>query len=234
MGTIIPVNPIVELLHSAAAIIVQLATALTALSVIIKKIIFLRRKLKRGDRIMPVLKRGPWLLLFLLLAIPAAILLAQEKTKPAPPNVVMMKEVWGAFKKAEESKGNAENHYQAAIAQADALLKKFEPGAIARQKKLIEKNERVPDEGELSKDEIERIQGFGTLHEVAASWWIKGRAWEEMGRLKDAVSAYEQAEKFPHALACNDEHCEGFWSPAVDAKARKDAILQKQKQSIPS
>ena len=224
-------NPILLFMYSKKAIMMSIASSLGAIVLLLRNIKEFIQELKDTFRLvrqiifrekkeenMKIRQKKLLSIILLLLIIPTINFIVWAKD---PPNVRMMKQVWGAFNKAKESK-KAEDYHKA-IEKAEALIQEFEPEALYRQKELLSNKVEVPKPGRKSKQESQNIWDLGPLHEVAAAWWVKGRSLEAIGKLKEAIQAYEKASQFPHAMVY-DPSWKGFWSPAVDAKARIDYL----------
>jgi len=232
MDTVTQVNPIIEFLHSKEAVILAYAALLGNIALIIRKLkeliqefknifeliksIFLKQK-KQKEANMQIKHKTLLSIILFLLIIPTVVFTVRA-TDGLSLNVKMMKEVWDTFNRAKESKKSED--YHKAIEKAENLIQEFEPGAEAKQRRLLEDKVRVPEEGRLSIDEKKIVFSFGPLHEVSAAWWVKGRSLEALGKTQKAIQAYEKAAQYPHALVCGDQSCDVFWSPAKDARAR--------------
>jgi tetratricopeptide (TPR) repeat protein len=224
-------NPILLFMYSKTATLMSIASLLGAIVLFIRNIRELIQEVKNMFRLVrQIIFRGKKeenikigqkkllsIILFLLI-IPAMTFTVWAKD---PPNVRMMKQVWGAFNRAKESKKTED--YHKAIEKAEALILEFKPGALYRQKELLSNKVEVPKPGRKSEQEKQNIWDFGPLHEVSAAWWVKGRSLEAIGSPQEAMQAYEKASQFPHALVY-DPSWKGFWSPAEDAKARIDYL----------
>lgn len=239
MDTVTQVNPIIEFLYSREALILAVVALLGAIASLIKSLtelidelkntfklirsLFLKQK-KQKEANMQIKHKTLLSIIFLLLIIPIAVFTVRA-TDIMPPNVRMMKEVWGTFNKAKESKKSED--YHKAIEKAEILIQEFEPGAEAKQRRLLENKVKIPKDGKLSKEEKETVFDFGPLHEVSAAWWVKGRSLEALRKTQEAIQAYEKAAQYPHALVY-DPSWDGFWSPAQDAEARAKYIRERQ------
>lgn len=234
MDTVIQVNPIIEFIYSSKSFIGAVVSLVVGIILLIKSLeeviqelkkivklirnLFIRKKQKEAN--MLIKHKNKLLIILFLLFVPAVVFTVRA-TDILPPNVKMMKEVWDTFNKAKDT--DKIEFYQKAIKKAEALILEFEPGAEAKQRRLIEDKVKVPKDGKLSKEEKEIVYSFGPLHEVSAAWWVKGRSLEAIGKTQEAVQAYERAAQYQHALVY-DPSWDGFWSPAQDAKARADYI----------
>jgi len=196
----------------------ELTTEVKSIYIAIRAIIrtILLKGKKEEVKAMKIEHKTLLLIIVLLLSVPA-IVFTVRATDGLPPNVKMMKEVWDTFNEAKETKKI--DLYQEAIEKADILIREYEPGALGKQKQLIQDKVKVPKDGKLSKEDKEVVFSFGTLHEVSAAWWVEGRSFEALGKSQEAVHAFEQAAQYPHALVY-DPSWDGFWSPSKDASAR--------------
>ena len=115
-----------------------------------------------------------------------------------------------------------------AIVAAQKLINEFEPDARQLQKELLEnKSPLPPDGGLVSCEERDRILQFGPLNDVAAAWYIKGRALDRMGKDEKALEALKQAAEYPHARVY-DKDFGGFWSIPKSAQAWITKLQEKQ------
>ena len=221
-----PVNCIVQIMHSLEATVLSIAALISAIVLLLSKfkelMLFIksivdffsfdpkrRKGMKPQDRTLVSI-------FFLLLIVPAVVFTTRA-VEPIPPNVRMMNEVWEVFNKAKETNDNS--LYVETINKAEALIHEFEPGARFRQKNLLEKNVKILEPGTRSIEEKKTIWEFGPLHEVSAAWWVIGRAMNAQGNTQEAIKAFKKAMEYPHALVY-DPTWDGFWSPAEDAEAR--------------
>jgi hypothetical protein len=134
----------------------------------------------------------------------------------APVSVKMMNSVWEAYNNKQ---------YQEAIARANELIDAFGNDASEKQGELTAENVEVPPNGKVGESEKEKIFALGTLHEVAAAWWVKGRCLEKLGKKKKALEAYESVAEYTHARVY-DPSFDGFWAPGEKAKQRIDGLQQ--------
>jgi len=133
---------------------------------------------------------------------------------------MLISEAWGNF--------NNEN-YQEAIALANKVIDEHKIDAIKEQE-ILERTQvplpprgRVPDE--VSNEEKTIILQRGLLNDVATCWFIKGRSFERLGNTREAIRAYSEVERYPHARIW-DESWPGFWSPAEKAQERRTYLQQ--------
>ena len=228
-----PVNCIVQIIHSLEATVLSIAALISAIVLLLSKFKALMLALKsiidslsfdpKRRKGMKPQNRTLVSIFFLLLLVPAVVFTTRA-VEPIPPNVRMMNEVWEVFNKAKET--NNSGLYTESIKKAEALIREFEPGAKFRQKTLLEKNVKILEPGNRSMDEKKTIWEFGPLHEVSAAWWVIGRAMNAQGNAQEAIKAYKKAMEYPHALVY-DPTWDGFWSPAEDAEARIEYLETK-------
>ncbi len=143
-------------------------------------------------------------------------LLAQEdpKSKPVPSrNEQLTSEAWKALEKKT---------FQEAIAKADRCIESFEASAVKLQKELEKANARVP-KGEVTEAEKKVVHKNGLLNDVAACYFIKGKAHEGLKEKDAAIAAYKAAATLTHARAW-DPAGRWFWSPAEAATERLEEL----------
>ena len=149
--------------------------------------------------------------------------LAAQSNERLPVPVRVLNNAWGAYEEGNDAD---------AIANAQKVIDEFEPDARQTQKELLETNSPLPAVGRIDAGEMDRIFQFGPLNDVAAAWYIKGRALARMGRNEEALEALGHAAAYPYARVY-DRDWGGFWSPANSANAWI-TNLRSQQQPMPA
>jgi tetratricopeptide (TPR) repeat protein len=93
-------------------------------------------------------------------------------------------------------------------------------GGILKQEELARKSAPIPPVGQVKANEEREIFAFGALNNLAACYFIKGRAYEKQNNKNEAIKAYREAEKLTYARI-HDPSWGGFWSPSEAAKERR-------------
>jgi len=105
-----------------------------------------------------------------------------------------------------------------AIARASKCVDQFGAQAEREQQKLTADHIPLPPTGKVSPEERDGIWARGVLNDVAACYFIKGQAAQELYRCGEAKAAYQAAAGLPHARVWDPAGF--FWSPAEAAEAR--------------
>jgi tetratricopeptide (TPR) repeat protein len=137
------------------------------------------------------------------------IFIGRSLTDDLPPNARLTKASWDAF--------NAKD-YNKAIEIADDCIDQFGPAAERMQRE----SRWEPPEGRVSESERERIHAQGPLNDVATCWFIKGWSLEKQKKIPEAIAAYREAERFPHARTWDLSGF--FWKPAIAASDRRTKL----------
>lgn len=234
-----PDDPMIQFVHSATATIISVVLLLSGIVQLFRKakeVIyelttlvnsikdFIRRKPRRIG--MKPKRKSQMLKILILFMFPTAVF-AVRTVQPLPLNVVMMNGIWAVFNEAKES--NDGELYMECIKKSEALIAEFEPEAQTKQEQLIKDKVPVPKPGIRNEEEKKIIWDFGPLHEVAAAWWVKGRSLQSLGKTQEAIGAYQEAAKYPHALVYDPNMSAegGFWSPSENAIARIKSLSKK-------
>ena len=112
---------------------------------------------------------------------------------------------------------------------AQECITEYEHVARHRQDELEKQKAPLPSLRDVSEQNKQRIFQEGLVNDVAASYWILGRASEKLGETDEAIAAYTQAATFTYA-AVWDPRGTFFWCPAEDAAARVSVIELAEKQ----
>jgi tetratricopeptide (TPR) repeat protein len=131
---------------------------------------------------------------------------------------------WEAFRRAD---------YEDARRQAKACIDEHFPTALASEKKLRIEKAVVPKDV-VSEAEKRQIFQNGPLNDVAACYYIFGRASEYLGARQDAKAALTQASRFTYGR-CWDSKTATFWSVAEAAAGRLLVMetLERQRSQLP-
>jgi tetratricopeptide (TPR) repeat protein len=151
-------------------------------------------------------------LLITMFALFVATNALAQVDKPKPPNEKATTAAWDAL--------NA-NKYEEAITNADQCIEEFRGQAVRLQDKLQSQKVEYPT-GAVSDDVKKKIFENGLLNDVAACYFIKGKASEKLTRIEDAKKAYTEAKKLTLARVWDPQGW--FWSPAEAAGDRLDAL----------
>jgi hypothetical protein len=131
-----------------------------------------------------------------------------------PKNVQMTNEAWDAFNK---------KNYERAIAKANECISEFLGQANRKEKSLEQQNSDPPATGKVSDKVKEKIFAFGPLNDVATCYFIIGRSYEFLGKVKEAREAYTAAKRYEYARTW-DPQGQLFWSPSEAASDRLDML----------
>lgn len=113
--------------------------------------------------------------------------------------------------------------YEKAVLKARACIGEFQSAADKTQQKLESQGAPSPRTGKpLTEEEKQVILARGLLNDVATSFYIVGRAKENLGHLEDAKQAYRQAGRYSYARTWDPKGW--FWSPAESAGVRLEEI----------
>ena len=123
----------------------------------------------------------------------------------------------GAFKALEAKK------YELAVSKAEEVIGEFAGIASDRQKKLENEKAQEPPIGKLTDEQKAALFQEGLLNDVAACYFIKGRALEHLRRNTEARTNYEAAAKLTYARTYSPDE-DIFWSPADGAKGRLNTL----------
>jgi hypothetical protein len=201
--------PIQALIGAITSFLLGAAQLIRAARPLVRYLLSMRNR-KPEDAQKPDRLLRPWSIaagLLLVLLSGAFLYVPQIVAQNKPLNVRLTNEAWGAF--------NARN-WALAIAKADECIKEFQGHADEQQADLAKTPQ--PPEGEVSEQEKKQIFKLGLINDVAISFWIKGRASQELGRKEEAKQAFQAAAKYTHAR-CYDPGG-WFWNPAKDARLR--------------
>jgi len=126
-----------------------------------------------------------------------------------PLNVELTNAAWKAFN---------DEDWEAAARKAGECIEEFRGQAILAQEELEQKGEPLPPEGRVSEQVAEKIHSRGLLNDVATCYFIRGKAYQAMGRNAEAREAYENAAKFTYARTWDPKGW--FWSPSNAARGQ--------------
>jgi hypothetical protein len=126
---------------------------------------------------------------------------------------------WNAFRNGD---------YKEATRHAADCIDDFFPTAMGMEKKLREKKVLVPVD-EVREAERQQIFQNGPLNDVAACWYIRGRAAEYSNDSAEAKKAFQQASRYTYAR-CYDDKTGKFWSVADAATGRLLIVETYEKQ----
>ena len=110
---------------------------------------------------------------------------------------------------------------EAAITNANLWINGFHVQATQLQEKLQKEKADLPT-GAVSDDVKKKILENGVLNNVAACYFIKGEAANNLGRTEDARKAYTEAKKLTFARVWDPQGW--FWSPADAAGDKLSAL----------
>jgi hypothetical protein len=103
--------------------------------------------------------------------------------------------------------------WEDASKKASEVIEEFGGNAFLEQEKLERTTELMPPVGKVAQDLQAAIFARGVLNDVAAAYFIKGRALEHLGRTQEARKVYQEGARFTYARTWDPR--EGvFWSPA--------------------
>jgi len=152
---------------------------------------------------------------FLCLTLTACAQQDNNKTNTPtgkPLNEQATADAWAAYNSGK---------YQAAITNAEICIEEFRGKASLDESKLEKEKPDLPT-GEVSDAVKKQIFANGLLNDVATCYFIKGRAFEKLGRKDDALKAYQATTKFTYARAWDPKGW--FWSPAEAAEGRIEGL----------
>jgi tetratricopeptide (TPR) repeat protein len=152
------------------------------------------------------------LILAVVLAYSSSVVFAQTApTGQATPkrNQQLTSAAWKALHQGD---------FREAVEKAQKCIEAFEANAVKLQKELETARARVPM-GSVTEDERNAVNRNGLLNDVAACYFIKGKALEQLKEREAAIAAYKAAAKFTYARAW-DPAGPWFWSPAEAAAER--------------
>ena len=92
---------------------------------------------------------------------------------------------WESFEKKD---------YKAAIAHAEKVIDKYAPVAARMQNQLTVSKESPPL-GRVSEVDAKLVHNHGPLNDVAACWFIRGRAEHKLGLKDNAKTSFQEASK---------------------------------------
>lgn len=142
--------------------------------------------------------------------------LRPESPDARPKNEVLTTNAFFAFEK--EKWENAKEYAQECINEYGDLAKN-------RQEELEKQKAPLPSLRDVSEQNKQRIHQEGLVNDIAASYWILGRASEKLNETDEAIAAYTQAATFTYAAIWDPKGW--FWSPAQDAAARLEPLRAK-------
>jgi len=157
------------------------------------------------------------LLVAILVALVSIQALAQTN-KPSPlnpTNSVSEKTITTAWEALSAGKN------QAAITNANLWIDGFHVQATQLQEKLQKEKADLPT-GAVSDDVKKKILENGVLNNVAACYFIKGEAANNLERTEEARKAYAEAKKLTFARVWDPQGW--FWSPADAAGDKLSAL----------
>jgi hypothetical protein len=154
-------------------------------------------------------------LLVTILVVLVSIHVWGQADKPKPLNEKATSAAWDALNASK---------YEAAITNANLCIDEFRGQATRLQEKLQNGKADLPT-GAVSDDVKKKIFENGLLNDVAACYFIQGKAAEKLGRIDDAKKAYIEAKKLTYARVWDPQGW--FWSPAEGAGDRLDALQPK-------
>lgn len=109
--------------------------------------------------------------------------------------------------------------WEEAVRKSDEVIAQFAGSAAVEEETLARAQMVQPPTGKVAKEQRDGIFVRGVLNDVAASYFIRGRALEQLGRIGEARRAYEEAAKLSYGRTY-DPRDESFWSPAEGALGR--------------
>jgi tetratricopeptide (TPR) repeat protein len=112
-----------------------------------------------------------------------------------------------------------DERWETAVQKAEKVLAEFAGNAAIEQEKLENAHAPLPPTGKAPATQREEIYARGLLNDVAASYFITGRALEHLGRIGEAKRAYEEAAKLSYGRTYDPKE-DSFWSPAEAALGR--------------
>src|ERR1035441_7005147 len=112
-----------------------------------------------------------------------------QTDKPKPLNEKATAAAWDALNASK---------YEAAITNANQCIDEFRGQATRLQEKLQNAKAELPT-GAVSDDVKKKISENGLLNDVAACYFIQGKAAEKLGRIDDAKKAYTETKKLTYA-----------------------------------
>jgi hypothetical protein len=157
------------------------------------------------------------LLVAILVALVSIQTLAQTNKPNAstPTNSLNEKVITAAWEALAAGKN------ETAITNANQYIAGFYAQAVKLQEKLQKEKADLPT-GAVSDDVKTKILENGVLNNVAACYFIKGEAANNMWRTEDARQAYAEAKKLTFARVWDPQGW--FWSPAAAAGDKLSAL----------
>jgi hypothetical protein len=151
-------------------------------------------------------------LLFAILVALVSIQVWAQADKPKSLNEKATSAAWDALNASK---------YEVAITNANQCIDEFRGQATRLQEKLQTAKADLPT-GAVSDDVKKKIAENGVLNDVAACYFIQGKAAEKLGKIEDAKKAYTETKKLTLARVWDPQGW--FWSPAEAAGDRLDAL----------
>jgi hypothetical protein len=178
---------------------------------------FIPEVLKRKTNQIPLNSMKTNLLVAILVALVSIQALAQTNKPNAsnPTNSLNEKVITAAW----EALAGGKN--ETAITNANQYIAGFHAQAAQLQEKLQKEKADFPT-GAVSDDVKKKILENGVLNNVAAGYFIKGEAANNLGRTEDARRAYAEAKKLTYARVWDPQGW--FWSPADAAGDKLGAL----------
>lgn len=109
--------------------------------------------------------------------------------------------------------------WEEAVRNADEVITEYAGNAVLEQEKLERDDLSSPPTGKVPMDQRKNLFGRGLLNDVAACYFIKGRALERLGRINEARQVYQKAKQLSYGRVY-DPGEDVFWSPAEASEGR--------------
>ncbi len=112
--------------------------------------------------------------------------------------------------------------YENAISKAGECVALFWKEAEIAQEDLVANKVSLPKEQPATEAEKQIIFDRDLVNDVAASYFILGKAYAALGKKEDALIEYREAKKFSHAMVWDKQGF--FWSVSKSAADRETVI----------
>ena len=119
----------------------------------------------------------------------------------------------------------AAKDYEKSVAVVDECYELYVPNAVEIQKLFNKTDKKEPPIGRVDRKDKKRIQDNYILNDVSMALWAKARSLHELGKIKEAETAYAQCLFLTHGRAWDPGGW--FWNPSSDCIKYAIKLLNK-------
>lgn len=199
-----------DVIHGAIGLIGALGALFGGIAALVPHAKWLRRRRRSGTNPPQKAYRGTLLLSIFLIMVSASIFAVRAFSgQEQPPNAELTIRAWDAINKGKNEQ---------AIIIAERCINEFHGAADRMQAQLLKDSIPLPSNSGIADNEKQTVLARGLLNDVAACFYIKGRAAENLGIKEEARQAYREAVQYTYARCWDLKGY--FWSPSEAASDR--------------